>query len=94
MNEWIASDPWISILKKHSPNEKVRILVKLIDQKMNYFFFKKKVKVKSTEPPWMTPAIKRKIRARKRVYQKEQRSKNQWKELKTVTTNTALFLSL
>ena len=42
-------------------------------------------KIRNTDDPWITHAIRRKIRARKKVFRKEFRS-TRWKQLKAETT--------
>ena len=48
---------------------------------MNDCYPEKTTRIKSTDDPWITPAIKRRIRARKRIFQREKRSVY-WKNYK------------
>ena len=51
---------------------------------MDEFFLWKRYKNKSSDAPWMTPQIKRWIKARKKAYKKEKRSQK-WRDLKEET---------
>ena len=52
-----------------------------MDEAMDKAYPKKTRKIKSTDDPSITPAIKQKIRQRKRAYKKNERS-TRWRELK------------
>lgn len=47
----------------------------------------RRIKIKPTEPPWITSDIKRHIRKRKRAYRKVKRTnlESDWKKFKKVT---------
>ena len=45
----------------------------------------KKTRFRSTDDPWIDDKIRRKVRARKRIFKLEKRSRR-WKKLKTITT--------
>ena len=56
----------------------------LIDAKMDEFFPWKKYKSKTTDDPWITPLIKRRIKTRKKTYKQEERS-IKWRDQKKET---------
>ena len=51
---------------------------------MDLFFPRKKIKIKYTDDPWISSYIKRRIRARKCIYDEEDRS-DRWREVKKET---------
>ena len=66
------------------PHESTRVLHEKIETLNNICFPWKSRKVKSTDKPWITDNIKRKIRRRKRRYKKHDRDLR-WEELKRDT---------
>ena len=75
---------WPKILTGMSVDMKVATLTKTLNAMMDQFFPKKTYKVRSTDNPWISYAIRKKIRARKKIFRKEGRSKK-WKRLKQRT---------
>ena len=84
-NAWIKEESWSDVLNQDGANQMASAMVSKIDNAMNTFFPKKKIKVKSTEDPWITPQIKAKIRGRKRVFDEEHRS-DRW-HIKKIETS-------
>ena len=82
--DWIACESWDKVYNAASAEEKATTLITMINRSMDAFFPQKKIKVKSTDDPWITPEIKKRIKSRKRTYDKEHRS-DAWKEKKRET---------
>ena len=83
-DHWIKNHGWTEIFEHTDPNKKAALLVKELDNAMDQFFPKKRNVMKSTDDPWITPYIKRRIRSRKEIFGKERRSAK-WKAYKKRT---------
>ena len=67
-------------------DEKTESFIGCLEKKMDEIYPLVKRSVKSTDPPWMTPQIKRRIKSRKKSFKKEDRGPN-WKRKKKVTVD-------
>ena len=74
MKHWIMREEWTVVYEKEDAESMTEAFVGLIEEKMNDFYPIQRTVIKSTDPPWMTKEIKRRIRSRKRMYSKEERS--------------------
>ena len=79
--EWIIMHDWMEVVTAEGSNAMAEAYQKTIDEAMDRFFPLRTVKKKSTDLPWITKAVKKKIRRRKRIYIKEGFS-DAWKRLK------------
>ena len=86
---WIMQEPWHDVLKTGTPDEKATLLANKLDSAMKRSYPVKTKKMKSSDDPWITPAIKSKIRARKKTFAKQFRS-TKWKEEKKETTRMTI----
>lgn len=77
---------WKPLFDLNTTNEKADFLVDKLQSKMDEYYPLLKRVTKSTDAPWMTPFIKRRIKSRKRVYDREERSTN-WKVHKKETAS-------
>ena len=64
------------------PSAMTERLHSVIDSLNNHHFPLKEIKYKSTDKPWITKQVKRKIRRRKRAYDKNGDRSERWKRLK------------
>ena len=68
---WINTQSWNEIKSIPHAEGKAAALMAKFDSAMNNFYPMMRETVKSTDGPWITPAIKRRIKTRKRTYDKE-----------------------
>ena len=71
---WIVQQHWEEVLAAAGPDSKVDLFQETIDAAMDVFFPIRTVRRKSTDPPWMTKKILKRIRRRMHIYIKEGRS--------------------
>ena len=84
MSDWIKGYDWTHLYECVTADDKASYFTDTIQQKMDELYPLKSRVMKSTDAPWITPCIKARIRARQRVYAKEERSNN-WKSHKKET---------
>ena len=82
--EAIKKIKWTELLANKTVNQKVESFNMTLSDLMNKFFPLKYHKVRSTDNPWISQAIRRKIRARKKIFRKHGRNKK-WKRMKART---------
>ena len=83
--EWILSQDWIDIYTPTCTNEKATNYQNLMNSAMSTCFPVVTVRRKTSEDPWITDKIRKKIRRRKALFRAQGRSRA-WKKLKKVTT--------
>ena len=83
--EWIVLKDWEEVIQATGSDKKAEIYQKEIQWALEAFFPLITVRRRDTDPPWINPAIKKLIRARKRVYKDTEKRKGEWKELKRKT---------
>ena len=67
-----------------TPTESALMLEGRLQSLMSICFPKKKITFKSTDDPWITQGIRKKIKLRKRIFRERGRN-NDWKRLKRIT---------
>ena len=88
MEAWLRTNTWTKLYTRSGAEDMAEAFVRAIEAKMDELYPWKKISIKSTDPPWMTGEIKRKIRSRKRTYGKEKRS-TRWHVKKEETKKTS-----
>ena len=81
---WIVQQDWHEVLEATGSDGKADALQDILDAAMDTFFPLKTVRRKSTDPPWITKKIKKRIKRCMRRYVKEGRSEL-WHAVKRVT---------
>ena len=84
---WVVLHDWMEVITAEGSHEKAVAYQATIDSAMDRFFPLRTVRKKSTDLPWMTKGIKKKIRRRKRIYRKEGFSLV-WRRLKKTIDDT------
>ena len=75
MLNWITSQAWTPVLETGSADDKATVFARMIDNQMDKLLPRKTLVIKSTaDDPWITEAIKRRIRATKSIFNKEKHS--------------------
>ena len=87
---WISEQDWNDVYSAESSDSKAEIYQKMTMSAMTECFPLVTVKRKSTDDPWITEKIRKKIRQRKKIFKKQGRSKA-WKKLKKITTKMIKF---
>ena len=77
----IRSQTWTPVLEAESVDEKVGELQAVLDKNLDLFFPLKKTTRRKSDPPWINHTLRRLWAKRRRVYDKEGRSRR-WKALK------------
>ena len=80
----LTSQSWNSVYMKDDTSSKVVEFQAILDKLMDKHFQFRTITRKLSDPPWLTPALKKKIGRRRRVYDRQGRS-NRWKEMKAET---------
>ena len=75
---------WTPVYVAQNTDEKATEFQKVLDNLMSRHFRNKTVVRRESDPPWMNDRIKRMIKKRRRVYDREGRSKK-WKDMKTAS---------
>ena len=70
---WIEQQSWTEVTHTNNASEKAAVLMGMFEQAITDFYPMKTKKIKSTDDPWITPEIKRHIRTRKRIFERERR---------------------
>ena len=78
---WIISQDCSSVFREKTSNKKAECYQELVNYAMQKCFPTVTVKKKSTDDPWITDKIRKKIKQRKKIFKKQGRSKA-WKKLK------------
>ena len=86
----MVDQDWQSVFSAKGSDEKAVAYQALINEAMNTCYPMITVKRKSSEDPWITDKIRKKIRQRKSVFKCQGRSKA-WKRLKEITTKMIKF---
>ena len=81
---WILDQDWSSFFEAEGSNNKAEAYQALINSSLSSCFPIVSVRRKSTEDPWITDKIHRKIRQRKPIFRRLGRCKA-WKKMKKVT---------
>ena len=68
---WIVMNDWSDVYAAVGSDQKASAYQRHIDRAMDTFFPLRTVKKKSTDPPWLNRATKKKIRRRNEIYMKE-----------------------
>ena len=84
MRKWLSDKDWRFLDDIEDVDQKTEAFVSEIEGKMNELYPFKKITAKSTDPPWMTPLIKRRIKSRKKTYRREERG-TRWRVRKKET---------
>ena len=84
MKDYLRKTDWQSCTQGLTPNEKVEKLHHVINIGMEECYERKTSIKKSSEPPWITSAIRRMIKRRRAVFRKWGRNQV-WKQLKKKT---------
>ena len=71
MRMWFKTEDWAFLNDRDDVNDMVDAFVDRIDEKMNEFYPSCRRTAKSTDPPWMTHQIKKRIKSRKKTYRRE-----------------------
>ena len=77
---------WARVYDARNAEDKALALTSLLEEGMQASYKTVNMKRKSSEPPWMTPALREKIRIRRAVFRKYGRN-NVWKKLKKETSS-------
>ena len=80
--DWIVSKDWAELLQTPTSNAKAELYQKEINTAIETFFPLRTTKRRSTDPPWINPAVKKLIKGRKRVFKDEGGRKRGWREVK------------
>ena len=78
---WVLSQSWSEIFEAKSSSEKAETYQTLMTAAMDACYPVVTVKRKSSEDPWITDKIRKKIRKRKAIFRKYGRSPA-WKKLR------------
>ena len=81
---WLAHKDWGELFRAEGSNEKASVYQREVVGAMEACFPLVKMRRKSTDPPWINNAIRKKLQQRRGVYWREGRSAK-WKRLKKIT---------
>ena len=81
--KWAVSHDWAEVLGAAGSNGKAAAYQKTIDTAISVHFKLITTTRRSTDPPWVNEAIRRRVRQRKGIFRREGRSAK-WKRLKKV----------
>ena len=81
---WLAHHDWGDLMSEESSNGKAGIYQRDMMGALEACFPLIKMRRKSSDPPWINAAVRRKLRQRRAIYRKEGRSAK-WKRLKKIT---------
>lgn len=84
LKNWIRTKDWNEIISIPDADDAVCAFVEEIDKAMDECLPKTKKTIKSSDDPWITPFIKKRIANTKRIFNREDRSDN-WREAKRET---------
>ena len=82
--DWARQKDWSAVHEAVSAEDKAIALTSALEEGMNASYNTVNMKRKSSEPPWMTEALREKIRIRRAVFRKYGRN-HVWKKLKKET---------
>ena len=88
--EFIMNQDWNEVFEADTSDLKAEKYQEVVNAAMKECFPLVTVKRKSTDDPWITDKIRKKIKQRKKVFKKQGRSKA-WKKLKKLTTKMIKF---
>ena len=71
---WLRGYKWDEIVNTHSPNNKAKVLHKILMEKINEFLPIKHIKVSSDDQPWCNEEVKKNKRLKEREYKKHRKS--------------------
>ena len=85
MCEWIRTVDWANIMTGTGTEEITESFLNAIEAKMDELFPFQRTVIKSSDVPWMTREIKKKVWSRKRTYRKDEKRSERWKTKKKGT---------
>ena len=80
----LTMQSWSAVYDKKTTSEKVEEFQTILDRLMDRHFVYRTVTKRLDDPPWFTKGLKKKIGKRRRVYDKQGRSRK-WKSMKSET---------
>ena len=78
----VNAQEWSEVYAMETTEDKVQVFQKILDTHMNKHFKLKTTTRRETDPPWINDNVRRLWRKRRKVYDREGRSKL-WKKLKS-----------
>ena len=81
---WITLQDWMDIVNVTDAEGRAALMMKKFHEVMEESYPIVQIKKKSTNDPWITPAITKRITVRKKIYEKHDRS-DEWKLAKKTT---------
>ena len=72
--------PWTQVIEAESSNQKADAYQRLVMQALDRFFPLRQVKRRALDPPWMNDTIRKKERAKKKLFRRTGRSR-EWENL-------------
>ena len=84
-SELILSESWDDLYREISSTTMAEILDWKLQQWTNECFPVKHIKIRSTDDPWITWKIRKRIEDRKRIYRRLNKRTEEWKEVKKET---------
>ena len=82
---WLASKTWAELDAEETSNGKASVYQREVVGAMEACFPLVTMRRKSTDPPWISRAIRKKLQQRRGIYRREGRSAR-WKRLKAITS--------
>ena len=82
--QWLIGVPWDEVFHATGSNDKANAYEATLNAGVAEFFPLITTWRKDTDPPWINATVRRKIRRRRAVYEREGRSEK-WKKLKKAT---------
>ena len=64
----IVNEQWVSVAEESDPDKMLDQMNDILESIMDNAYPKVQIRVKDTDPPWITLAIRRKIKKKKRIY--------------------------
>ena len=80
--DWIVQKDWSELLQTLTSDAKAELYQKEINWAIESFFPLRTTKRRSIDPPWITGAVKKLIKGRKRVFKETEGRTNEWKVVK------------
>ena len=84
-HKWITENKWESIRSAADLNQKTSELVSEFDKIMLKAYPITYKKIRNSDDPWITHNIRKKIKARRREFEKSKKRTPKWKEMKKAT---------
>ena len=86
MSRWLREMDWSFLKGINCVDRMTETFISTIEEKMDEIYPMIRRTKKSSDPPWMTPQIKKRIRSRKRSYKREDRGPS-WRKKKKMTAD-------